>query len=59
MLETTMVFIVAAGLGFLIFFIRACYMSKCNKFKLGCLEIHRDVTQEQNISQLKLEIPKI
>jgi hypothetical protein len=58
MLETTMVFIVAAGVGFLIFLIRACYMSKCTKVKFGCIECQRDTTREANVSQLKFEIPK-
>ncbi len=57
MLESTMVFIIAAGVGLLVFLIRACYMSKCTKVKLGCIECQRDTTREQNVSQLKFQIP--
>jgi hypothetical protein len=59
MLETTIVILAIAGIAFLTYIIKSCYMSKCNKFKLGCLEIHRDTRNEQSASQLKLEIPKI
>ena len=58
MLETTIVIIVISGIAFLVFCVRACFMSKCKKVKLGCIEIEREISREQNISQLKLEIPK-
>lgn len=58
MLETTIVIIVISGIAFLVFCVRACFMSKCNKVKLGCIHIERDVLREQNVSQLKFDIPK-
>ena len=58
MLETTIVIIVISGIAFLVFCVRACFMSKCKKVKLGCIEIEREISREQNVSQLKLEIPK-
>jgi hypothetical protein len=58
MLETTLVIIVAAGIGLLVFLIRACYMSKCTKVKLGCMECTRDTTREASARNLKFEIPK-
>ncbi len=59
MLETTIVALAIAGVAFLAFIIRSCYMSKCKRVKLCCLEVERDTSQEQSVSQLKLEIPKI
>ena len=58
MLETTIVIIVISGIAFLVFCVRACFMSKCKKVKLGCIEIEREISREQNVSQLKFEIPK-
>jgi hypothetical protein len=59
MLETTIVALVIAGVAFFAFLIRSCYMSKCRRVKLCCLEVERDTSQEQNVSQLKFDIPKI
>ena len=59
MLETTLVLIVVASAGFLVYLVRALFMSKCKRVKLCCLECERDTSREQNVSQLKLEIPKI
>ncbi len=60
MLETTIVVVVGLGIAFLAFCIRACYMSKCKKISISLrgIEIERDTTNEQNVSQLKLDIPK-
>ena len=58
MLETSIILICLVGVGFLAYCIRACYMSKCNRVKLGCIEIERNVNHEQNVSQLRLDIPK-
>jgi hypothetical protein len=59
MLETTIVIIIIAGVALLAYCIKGCFASKCKRFKLGCLEIERDTTREQNLSQLKLDVPKI
>ncbi len=59
MLETTLVVIIIAGVALLTLCIKACFASKCRHIKCGCIEIERDISREQNISQLQLEIPKI
>jgi hypothetical protein len=59
MLETSIIIITCLGIGFLAFCIRACYMSKCRKITISLkgIEIERDTSREQNVSQLNLQIP--
>lgn len=59
MLETTLVVIIIAGVALLALCVRACFASKCRRVKLGCIEIERDTSREQNVSQLQLDIPRI
>ena len=59
MLETTIVIIIIAGVALCAFCIKGCFASKCRRVKCCCLEIDRDTTREQNLSRLKLDIPKI
>ena len=59
MLETTLVIIVVVGVAFLVYITKACFMSKCRKVKLGCIEIERDTSGEQSARNLHFEVPKI
>lgn len=61
MVEPTLIIIAGMGIAFLIFCIRACYMSKCRKVEITWrgVKIERDVSREENVSKLHLDIPKV
>ena len=61
MLETTLVVIIIAGIAFFSFCIRACYMSKCKQIDISLrgIKIERDTSNEENVSKLHLDIPKV
>jgi hypothetical protein len=62
LVDPSIIILVCIGVGFLVFCIRACLMSKCRKISFSLkngLQVERDTSHEQNVSQLKLEIPGI
>ena len=35
------------------------YSSKCNKCRLGCIQIERDTIHEQKIGEISMSVPKV
>ena len=60
MVEIIIVSIVVPAVVVLVSYIaKLIYSSKCNKCKLGCIQIERDTRHEQKIQDIRLSIPKI
>ena len=49
MLESTIIVLITTSSALAGLLFRYCFLSKCNVVKCGCIEIHRNTNEEQQI----------
>lgn len=50
MIESTIIVLITTASALCGLIVRYCFLSKCNSIKCGCVEIHRNTNEEQQIA---------